>query len=63
MNQLRDLRESVATILLMDSSIKKERVNYYFGVREKLMVEVGRTVRVGRLLKSRLKEPLCQIEK
>ncbi|CAH1976523.1 unnamed protein product [Acanthoscelides obtectus] len=63
MNRLRDLREAVATILLMDSAIKMERVNYYFGVREKLMLEVGRTVRVGRLLKSRLKEPLYQNEK
>ncbi|RZC40718.1 hypothetical protein BDFB_002334, partial [Asbolus verrucosus] len=57
-NQLRDLREAVATIPLMDLVKKKARVKHYFGVREKLMVEVGRMVRLGRLLRSRLKEPL-----
>lgn len=57
-NQLRDLREAVATIPFIDLTKKKERVNYYTSVREKLIVEVGRMVRLGRLLRSRLKEPL-----
>uniref|UniRef100_A0A6P7GIC6 Triple functional domain protein-like n=1 Tax=Diabrotica virgifera virgifera TaxID=50390 RepID=A0A6P7GIC6_DIAVI len=58
-NQLRDLREAVATIPLMDLARKKTRVDYYFGKREKLIVEVGRMVRLGKMLRSRLKEPLC----
>ncbi|GJQ70963.1 hypothetical protein Trydic_g879 [Trypoxylus dichotomus] len=57
-NQLRDLRETVATIPLMELSKRKPAVKHYFSVREKLMVEVGRMVRLGRLLRSRLKEPL-----
>lgn len=57
-NQLRDLREAVATIPFMDLVKKKAKVNHYFGVREKLMVEVGRMVRLGKLLRTRLKEPL-----
>ncbi|CAG9840250.1 unnamed protein product [Diabrotica balteata] len=62
-NQLRDLREAVATIPLMDLARKKTRVDYYFGKREKLIVEVGRMVRLGKMLRSRLKEPLCFGEK
>ncbi|KAJ8922121.1 hypothetical protein NQ315_004055, partial [Exocentrus adspersus] len=62
-NQLRDLREAVATIPLMDLAKKRERVNYYFSLREKLIVEVGRMVRLGRLLRSRLKDPLYYGEK
>lgn len=62
-NQLRELREAVATIPLMDLVKKKEKVNYYLSVREKLIVEVGRMVRLGRLLRSRLKDPLYYEEK
>lgn len=61
-NQLRDLRESVATIPLMEMSKKRARVRTYFDLRENLMVEVGRMVRLGRLLRSRLKEDLYFIE-
>lgn len=57
-NQLRDLRENVATIPLMDMNSRKILVRSYFAEREKLIVEVGRMVRLGRLLRSRLKEPL-----
>lgn len=57
-NQLRDLREAVATIPLMDISKKRDKVKGYFTAREKLIVEVGRMVRLGRLLRSRIREPL-----
>ncbi|XP_017781311.1 PREDICTED: SEC14 domain and spectrin repeat-containing protein 1-B [Nicrophorus vespilloides] len=57
-NQLRDLREAVATIPLMDINRKRARVKHYLGVRERLMVEVGRMVRLGRLLRSRLRDAL-----
>ncbi|CAG9864550.1 unnamed protein product [Phyllotreta striolata] len=62
-NQLRDLREAVATIPLMEVGKKKMRVDYYFTKRERLIVEVGRMVRLGRMLRNRLKEPLCYGEK
>lgn len=62
-NQLRDLRENVATIPLMEMCKKRARVRMYFDVREKLMVEVGRMVRLGKLLRSRLKEDLYYDEK
>ncbi|CAG9824337.1 unnamed protein product [Phaedon cochleariae] len=62
-NQLRDLREAVATIPLLEFHRKREIINYYVGMREKLIVEVGRMVRLGRLLRSRLREPLYYEEK
>lgn len=40
-----------------DSVRRKSKLRKYLGSREKLLVEVGRMVRLGRLLKSRLKEP------
>lgn len=62
-NQLRELREDVATIPLMEICKKRARVRTYFEVREKLMVEVGRMVRLGKLLRNRLKEKLYTDEK
>lgn len=62
-NELRDLREAVATIPLMDLAKKKTRVDHYFSKRERLIVEVGRMVRLGKMLRNRLKEPLCYGEK
>lgn len=58
-NQLRDLREAVAAIPLMDMAKRKAKVKCYVAAREKLLMEVGRMVRLGKLLRSRLKEPLC----
>lgn len=57
-NQLRDLREAVATISLMDMAKRKAKIKCYFAAREKLLVEVGRMVRLGKLLRSRLREPV-----
>lgn len=61
-NQLRDMREAVATIPLFNLNKKRLKVQHYFEEREKLMVEVGRMVRLGRLLRSRLKETLYEEE-
>ncbi|XP_048520362.1 SEC14 domain and spectrin repeat-containing protein 1-B-like [Dendroctonus ponderosae] len=61
-NQLRDLREAVATIPILSLAKRRLKVHQYFDDREKLMVEVGRMVRLGRLLRSRLKEPLYEEE-
>lgn len=38
----------------------KESIRDILDNREKLLLEVGRMVRLGRLLKTRLKEPLYQ---
>ncbi|KAL1501727.1 hypothetical protein ABEB36_007003 [Hypothenemus hampei] len=61
-NQLRNLREAVATIPIMSLNKKRMKVQQYFEERETLMVEVGRMVRLGRLLRSRLKETLYEEE-
>lgn len=57
-NQLRDLRECIATVSLLDMAKRKVKIKSYFAAREKLLVEVGRMVRLGKLLRSRLREPL-----
>ncbi|KAK4877376.1 hypothetical protein RN001_009882 [Aquatica leii] len=57
-NQLRDLREAVATMPLEEMSKKQIRVRNFYVTREKLLLEVGRMVRLGKLLRSRLKEPI-----
>ncbi|KAF5301257.1 hypothetical protein FQR65_LT00957 [Abscondita terminalis] len=57
-NQLRDLREAVATMPLEEMSKKQVRVRNFYVTREKLLLEVGRMVRLGKLLRSRLKEPI-----
>lgn len=62
-NQLRDLRETIATIPLMEICKKRARVRMYYDVREKLMIEVGRMVRLGKLLRTRLKESLFKIDR
>lgn len=57
-NDLRDLREEVATMPLEEMSKKRARVLKFFESRENLLVEVGRMVRLGKLLRTRLREPL-----
>lgn len=56
--KLKDLKNSVLSVVnIEDSEKKKNRLRKYLASREKLLVEVGRMVRLGRLLKTRLKEP------
>ena len=55
--KLQDLRSVVC-----DSDIQEEVLKRQMSHRERLLVEVGRTVRLGRLLKTRLKEPLLVVE-
>ncbi|XP_050422476.1 SEC14 domain and spectrin repeat-containing protein 1-B [Adelges cooleyi] len=60
--QLRDLMETVQTIQdenNNNTSKHKGRLRKCLVTREKILLEVGRTVRLGRMLKSRLREPLC----
>lgn len=41
-----------------DSSHGRSKLRKFLAARERLLVEVGRMVRLGRLLKTRLREPL-----
>ncbi|XP_043261539.1 uncharacterized protein LOC122402644 [Colletes gigas] len=51
-------RSSKAEDLVAESRARAE-IRDILGNREKLLLEVGRMVRLGRLLRTRLKEPLC----
>jgi hypothetical protein len=53
-NQLRELMESVKALFQGSSRLHK-----FLASRERLLLEVGRMVRLGRLLRTRLREPLC----
>ncbi|XP_076384943.1 uncharacterized protein LOC117223969 isoform X3 [Megalopta genalis] len=53
------LRRSVKTDDLAAESRDRAEIRDILGDREKLLLEVGRMVRLGRLLRTRLKEPLC----
>ncbi|XP_025418579.1 SEC14 domain and spectrin repeat-containing protein 1-B isoform X2 [Sipha flava] len=60
--QLRELMETVQTIQdenNNNTSKHKGRLRKCLVSREKILLEVGRTVRLGRMLKTRLREPLC----
>ncbi|KAE8746088.1 hypothetical protein FOCC_FOCC007212, partial [Frankliniella occidentalis] len=61
--QLRDLAAAVpglaaALAAETDPSRRRGRLRKFLGSRERLLLEVGRMVRLGRLLRSRLREPL-----
>lgn len=57
-DKLEGLRDSVIAIVdIEDADDRKTNLKLYLQCREKLLVEIGRMVRLGRLLKTRLKEP------
>ncbi|EEB18960.1 Hyaluronan mediated motility receptor, putative [Pediculus humanus corporis] len=57
--QLKELRNSVQELTkIEDANKKKLKIRKLLHNREKLLMEVGRMVRLGRLLKTRLKEPV-----
>lgn len=56
--QIQDLRDAVSGMPLEDPIKKRERVRQFFVSREHLLMEVGRMVRLGRLLRTRLRESL-----
>lgn len=57
-NKLEQLKVSVTKLQEIDERERKiMKLRKYLAVRERLLVEVGRMVRLGRLLKTRLKEP------
>lgn len=57
-NKLDNLKKSVLELgEIEDLDNKKTRLRKVLSSREKLLLEIGRMVRLGRLLKTRLKEP------
>ncbi|KAJ1525039.1 hypothetical protein ONE63_009885 [Megalurothrips usitatus] len=58
--QLRELAAAVPSLAAEpDQSRRRSRLRKFLGSRERLLLEVGRMVRLGRLLRSRLREPLA----
>nr|CAD7256195.1 unnamed protein product [Timema shepardi] len=58
--QLRELMEAVKAMAASDDSTRRRsRLHRFLTARERLLLEVGRMVRLGRLLRTRLREPLC----
>uniref|UniRef100_A0A182NH74 SESTD1-like spectrin repeats region domain-containing protein n=1 Tax=Anopheles dirus TaxID=7168 RepID=A0A182NH74_9DIPT len=56
--KLRELHECVLRIgEIVEQGRRRARLRKYLATRERLLLEVGRMVRLGRLLKTRLKEP------
>ncbi|XP_053676354.1 SEC14 domain and spectrin repeat-containing protein 1-B [Anopheles nili] len=56
--KLRELHECVLRIgEITEQTRRRTRLRKYLATRERLLLEVGRMVRLGRLLKTRLKEP------
>ncbi|XP_066595673.1 SEC14 domain and spectrin repeat-containing protein 1-like [Prorops nasuta] len=64
LNELISMVESLKTVTEAEGftfeSKTRAEIREILGNREKLLMEVGRMVRLGRLLRSRLKEPLIQ---
>lgn len=57
--QLRELASAVPSLVAEpDQSRRRAKLRKLLGSRERLLLEVGRMVRLGRLLRSRLREPL-----
>lgn len=57
-NKLEKLKKSVLELnKIEDIENRKTKLRKFLASREKLLLEIGRMVRLGRLLKSRLNEP------
>lgn len=57
--QLRKLTEDfIISVVDQETDEKRIRLRNILRRREHILLEVGRTIRLGRLLKSRLREPL-----
>lgn len=56
--QLRNLKEAIESMPHEDICKKRMRVKRLMHSREKLLVEVGRMMRLGKLLRTRLNEHL-----
>jgi hypothetical protein len=56
--KLEQLKTSVVRLKDIEDEEKRiQKLRKYLSMRERLLVEVGRMVRLGRLLRTRLKEP------
>lgn len=57
--QLRELKSGVQELSkIEDASERRLKIRKFLHTRERLLLEVGRMVRLGRLLRTRLKEPV-----
>lgn len=62
--KLKNISDEVKSLYYIAEETKRQReIRRLLGAREKLMIEIGRMVRLGRLLKNRLKEPFVLNEK
>lgn len=56
--KLEQLKTSVLRLKDVEDEEKKiSKLRKYLAVRERILVEIGRMMRLGRLLRTRLKEP------
>lgn len=56
--KLEQLKTSVSKLKDVEDEEKKiSKLRKYLAMRERLLVEIGRMMRLGRLLRTRLKEP------
>lgn len=56
--KLEQLKTSVLRLKELEDEEKKiQKLRQYLAARERLLLEVGRMVRLGKLLRTRLKEP------
>lgn len=62
--KLKAISEEVKELYSVVEDTKRQgEIRRLLGAREKLMVEIGRMIRLGRLLKNRLKEPFLLDDK
>ena len=62
-HQLKELTNNfISAVSEEDSNKKKSQLKKTLADRENVLLEVGRMIRLGRLLKDRLREPLCSHE-
>lgn len=62
--QLKELTENfIISVVEEDNPKKQIQLKNILLIRENILLEVGRMIRLGRLLKTRLREPLCSYDK
>ncbi|XKL63928.1 hypothetical protein PGB90_006292 [Kerria lacca] len=61
--QLKELTENfIISVVEEDNPKKQIQLKNILLIRENILLEVGRMIRLGRLLKTRLREPLCSYD-
>lgn len=58
MEKVKDLKNDLSSLYATDDqAIRKTQLRKLHATRDRLLTEIGRMIRLGRLLKTRLKEP------